>query len=120
MSKLKRFLEISADGIARHEPSLHSPFSMGKQIPPKEVWFCPCAGIGVICHHVYDAVEDAPERHLSVHGPHAEEQHQDDWKAQHVGPRCRPYRQFFVDVTDRPDVQLGMRYDEATNTFSKV
>lgn len=121
---MKRYLEINHLGDAFHEPGINSPFSMGTQTPPKEVLFCDCQGVGRICHHVYagdPAHEDETmraDRHFNVTGPHITEKHQDDWKAHHSGKRCAIRRQFFVDVTDRPDAQLGMHYDEATDTFS--
>jgi hypothetical protein len=120
----KRWLEINAQGIAFHEPGFSSPFSTGAQRPPREVIFCDCRGIGLICHHVYAGDPDAADpaargdRHMHVHGAAVEELHRDAWVKKHRGPRCQHRRQIFVDVTDRPEAQLGMHYDEATDTFS--
>src|SRR4051812_40620960 len=121
-----RYLEIDANGMAFHEPGFDHPFSTGDQVPPDEVIFCDCAGIGRICHHVYAAVPDHDDaakrvdRHVSVNGRKISVEHQDEWKQAHAGPRHQHRRQFFVDVTHRPDAQIGMRYDEATDTFSAV
>ena len=123
-----RYLEIHQreDGqwVAFHEPGPDSPFSTGAAVPPTEVLFCDCIGVGRICHHTYagnpahkdEAMHE--DRHMSVAGPGVLPQPQDEWKRIHSGPRCGIRRQFFVDVTDRPDAQLGMIYDEKTDTFS--
>lgn len=121
---MKRYLEINAAGAAFHEPD---PLTMFVDSPPpKEVLFCDCAGVGRICHHVYagDAQHPDPQqrkdRHYDIAGPTVTPKSQDDFRAAHIGPRCAIRRQFFVDVTDRPEAQLGMRYDEKTDTFSNV
>lgn len=124
---MARYLEINHAGVAFHEPDPLTMFTDAR--PPVEVIFCDCAGVGHSCHHRY-----ANGHEFEVHGravsrmvPHAEkpdalvpEVSQDAWKAKHAGPRCQHRRQIFVDVTHRPDAQLGMKYDEASDTFSVV
>ena len=113
-----RWLEINHLGMAFHEPGPTSPFSTGETSPPTQIWFCDCQGKGVICHHVYG--RGADEIHREIHGPQVNELPQIEFLKKHTGPRCNLRRQFFVNVTHRPEAELGMRYDEAKDTFSKV
>lgn len=112
---MKRWLEVNTEtGIAFHEPGQTSPFSTEQMDPPIEILFCDCRGVGLICHHTY------LENEVSIHGHLVEEETQDSWKQRHRGTKCHHRRQIFVDVTHRPDAQLGMKYDEKADSFSKV
>lgn len=111
----KRYLEINQDGYAFHEPGLGSPFSRGESVPPKEILFCDCEGIGTNCHHRYE--DGAEERHLEVYFSDVEEWHRDEWLADHKDPECKIRRQFFVDVTSRKNAIVGMKYDEQNDRF---
>lgn len=119
---MKRYVEVNSDGRIVQETD---PLTMFVNAPPpKEVIFCDCMGVGRVCHHVYAGdpshadAEQREDRHYDITGPHVTEKHQDDWKKHHAGPRCAHRRQFFVDVTHRPEAKLGMLYDEATDTFT--
>jgi hypothetical protein len=109
---MKRYLEINAEGIAFHQPGLGSPFTEETMVPPSEVLFCDCQGVGVICHHIY------ADKTVTIQGSRVEEEATANFKQRHSKSRCSPRRQIFVDVTHRPEAQLGMYYDEATDSFS--
>lgn len=113
---MRRWLEVNTDtGVAFHEPGASSPFSMGEMLPPTEVLFCDCQGVGRVCHHTY-----ADETEVGIHGHLAAEETQKAWRAKHVGPVCKIRRQIFIDVTERPEALLGMRYNEKKGTFTEV
>lgn len=120
---MKRYLEINAQGVAFHQPAMDHPFSMETSVPPTEIHFCDCQGVGVVCHHVYAGDPEhedetkRDDRHFDISGPHITEVAQSEWKTHHSGPRCSHRRQIFVDVTNRPEAQRGMRYDEPSDTF---
>ncbi len=109
--KPRRHLEIRTDtGRAFHQPPLgqwgpHNP-------APKQTMHCDCEGIGVECHQITH-----DDQHFTVHGPHVMVEHHLDFTQRHKGPRCKLRRQFYVDVTDRPDAKNGMKYDEKTDSF---
>lgn len=129
----KRYLEISNDGIAFHEAFISGG------APPLEVYYCDCQGPGKVTwnpQHVPHISADTPDAicqhcqqqkaHL-VHTPDGLVGHVflatvtrpmtlSEWQAQHK--ECGFRRQVFVDVTHRPGAQIGMRYDEPTDTFS--
>lgn len=129
-----RWLEIDEGGRAFHEPSSDHPFSVGVSKPPTEVVFCDCAGAGRICHHTYpngheievvgNIIKGMVTHPDDMEEPDVEKRRlvpqvsQADFKLKHGGKRCAHRRQIFVDVTDRPEAQLGMLYDEKTDTFS--
>lgn len=108
----RRLLEINHLGESFHE-------TFPGDLPlPDEVWHCGCEGEGVnsfnphTVHAAHELVAD--EMHPDGERPLTLE----EWKAEHQRETCAIRRQFFVDVTNRPEAKLGMSYDEKTDTFS--
>lgn len=119
---MTRYVEVDASGMVIHAPDPLTTFVTAP--PPAEVLFCDCLGIGRICHHIYRGEKDHPDpqkrvdRHYDITGATVSDLSRADFLTRHSGPKCKTRRQFFVDVTTRPDAQLGMHYDEKTDTFS--
>lgn len=96
----RRYLEISHEGVAFHETD-------GPWTPPAEVLYCDCHGMG---RGTFNPQNDSQDDlgNLFEH----------EWRAIHSGPKCSIRRQIFVDVTARPEAQLGMNYSEGADMFT--
>lgn len=142
MSKDHRWLEIDSRGLAFHERFLPEGV-----VPPAEVFYCDCNGIGretfnpqtpemvaltpaeqaaapcLACGNDRDNLEhkaDGIVGHEHV-APIDRLKTADEWKAEHADDDgCAIRRQIFVDVTDLKlrKAARGMFYDEKTQTFS--
>lgn len=141
MAADKRWLEIGADGIAFHERFLPAGV-----VPPAEVFYCDCNGIGretwnphtapkvalsadeqadaacMTCGEGCGALIHEPVGDIGhVFTPPLERQQSpEEWKAEHADEGCVIRRQIFVDVSDRKirKAARGMTYDEKSGSFS--
>lgn len=97
-----RYLEIGHDGMAFHETE-------GDWLPPTEVLYCDCRGKGRETWNPQNTSQDDKGNLTKA-----------EWAGIHTRKGCSIRRQIFVDVTNRPEAQLGMRYREDLNIFEAI